>query len=430
MSAIDDATAFARDLIIRASQNPNSITWQDLEPYRALDAAARSQASELGNFSANGNMGFIQFNDLLQAVNRYRRGMEPLRSPSSQQRLDDRRDPANWPQNQPGYVPPPAPGMAPTPGVGPNPPMGAPPSGGLLPNPEGPYTGPGPTLPPGQAYPPTLGNGLPQLPPNNGPQPLPPVPTPTPGLPPTTTRPPTPGGGLPPTGGGGGGNADPLASWGFTRGPNGEFLPIMMQQGANPFQMGNPALQRPGLPGVNPLQFPQMQFDPTMGQWVMPPMIPGQGDGGNGGGGGLPAPVPPSSGSFPPNPIPPGGTGVPGGGNNGGLGFQQPWDYGPIAPQFPTDPNMMAQQQMMSLLPSPAVMPPEQIDPYRIGAEPMTKPQYGMKPPIYTKPQIPGGKGTPLMPPISNNRLGGLLGAYPALGGALGTPILTNVDVM
>ena len=80
--------------------------------------------------------------------------------------------------------------------------------------------------------------------------------------------------------------------------------------------------------------------------------------------------------------------------------------------------------------PSPAVMPPEQIDPYRIGAEPMTKPQYGMKPPIYTKPQIPGGKGTPLMPPISNNRLGGLLGAYPALGGALGTPILTNVDVM
>lgn len=245
-SAVDQAVAYAQWIMQRARNNPDSITWDDMQAYRQLEGAARTQAANEGSFSGTGVLPFIQFNDLLGSVQRGR--TTPLRSPVTQDRIDYKQDPNNW---------------NPAPNTNP---------GGLLPNPDGPYTGIGPTPPDDyQPSPPV------QIPTN----PLGPIPDVPGGL----LGPPTQGGlPLPPGGGSPGAQPNqPYASWGFQRGPNGELLPVMLSPGANPFQRGMGGFGGQMPPAQNQLAFPQFQFDPALGRF---------------------APVPPAQ--LPPNPSPPG----------------------------------------------------------------------------------------------------------------------------
>jgi hypothetical protein len=39
---------------------------------------------------------------------------------------------------------------------------------------------------------------------------------------------------------------NPLASFGYTQGPNGELVPIMLRQGMNPYQTAPTGYQSPG----------------------------------------------------------------------------------------------------------------------------------------------------------------------------------------
>lgn len=84
---------------------------------------------------------------------------------------------------------------------------------------------------------------------------------------------------LPITPGGPPQSAGSLASWGYTRGPNGEIMPVQLSGGFNPMQQ-SPSLiggLLDGSIGANPqalpaVTLPQMQFDPTRGgySWFTP----------------------------------------------------------------------------------------------------------------------------------------------------------------
>lgn len=114
------------------------------------------------------------------------------------------------------------------------------------------------------------------------------------------------GGNFPQPGGQGGwpGSSNTLASYGLLGGPNGEILPVMLNQGASPFQQMR---QTPQIAGFNPAipqgvqQLPQFQYQQGLPDydWYTPPPpptappappgnadgLPGNNSGGNNGGG-------------------------------------------------------------------------------------------------------------------------------------------------
>lgn len=129
--------------------------------------------------------------------------------------------------------------------------------------------------------------------------PQPPLTTAPPRIPdaPTLDAPPT-GGGLPGPGGGVGGptgglpgpggsggdqggslgrGGGPFASWGYTQGPNGELLPLMLGQGASPYQ--NRPRQEAGTSPwhTSPIQLERMLYNPDAQgyQWFQPGALPG-----------------------------------------------------------------------------------------------------------------------------------------------------------